>query len=619
METVDKRAVVDCKPGIWVTFAVLVGVLLVSGVAAISASMIPFEILLAKVRSLSASGVGSFFGHDFYHAMQVRLRLIGGANMIAATILFLLRSWIVQWGERVATDFSVLYRDFRTNAKSVGFANWIMLAGLVLFAGILRVSYLSHLSQLMRYDEAYTFVQYSSRPFYAALSFYNFPNNHLFHTLLVRISYLLFGSEPWALRIPALVAGLLLVPATYAAARSLFRGGAMLAAGLVAASAILIDYSTNARGYTILCLFFILLIAIVAYAARHDNWGAWLLAGIVSAVGFYTIPIMLYPFGGILTWLVLSAMVGDLRLKVPTVLRRISVVAGIAGLLTFELYSPVFAVSGPRAVFFNQWVVPIPIRVFLRHLAPSLASTWHDWTGDLPLGLSWLLVAGFVICLFFNRRCSYFRIPLALAMIAWIVPVVAAQRVVPFERVWLFALPLFFMTAAAGLEFVAEPLFERFRWRSGMTLIALAISFYAGVRTEHRMSVALSNHRDGLSALASFLKGLLQPGDSLIAATPSDAPILYYFYRLGVPYSYVNSLGPGNMYLVVNRSEGDTLKSILEEKHLPPQLAQSAKLISQFESTLLYEIVPPSHTSGTDRKTARQVLRRSSTGPGLTS
>ena len=110
------------------------------------------------------------------------------------------------------------------------------------------------LFQPIRYDEAATWIDYASQPLAQALSDYRFPNNHLFHTLLVHVSAALFGDSPWALRIPAFVAGVLVVPLVWAVGRALYSQSAgLISAALAATSASLTLYSTNARGYTMLC------------------------------------------------------------------------------------------------------------------------------------------------------------------------------------------------------------------------------------------------------------------------------------------------------------------------------------------------------------------------------
>jgi hypothetical protein len=593
--------------------AMLFSALLLAGVTSLSASLIPFSMLLARVRSVSDSGQGSFFSPEFYRTMQMRLRLIGIANLAAGIALFWFRRRMVEWARRVFSDALILARDFCLAASSLPAIDRLALACLTLFAAVLRIPFLS---QPMRYDEAITYLEYSSRPFYVALSFYNMPNNHLFHTLLVRLAYLALGNHPWALRLPAFLAGLYLVPATYAAARSLYRNsGALLAAALVASSSILIEYSTNARGYGIVCLLFMMMIPASAYALRHRNWAAWLLLAAVSALGFYTIPIMLYPFGGVVVWLLISILIGDAKQDARedahsdarTALTGLFVACVLTMLLAGELYSPVLAVSGPKALFANKWVAPSPFFLLISKLPASLASTWRDWNRDLPMWLTILLASGFAISLLWHRRIGRQRLPLTLALLLWVSPLVFMQRVIPFERVWLFALPLYFIGAAAGLAIALEPLFERLHLRHATALVAAGLALFAGLRVErggsvYLSSVYLSNESRGIPTLGTWLKGQLHPGDVIVAVPPSDGPLHYYLQNEGVPAAHLASHsgspdgpGPHRRFVVVNQASGDTVERVCETAHAPLPNGD-AKLLVQFESAALYEIpLVPEH------------------------
>src|SRR5947207_15045799 len=150
----------------------------------------------------------------------------------------------------------------RVNASGdrVEFAYLSALCAIFAVGVVVRVCLLS---QPMRNDEALTFLYYSSKPLSMALSDYSLPNNHLFHTFLVRLAYLLLGNEPWSLRLPAFIAGTLLIPAAYLLAHRLYnRHAALLSAALVACSSILIEFTTNARGYTLICLITLLVFAL---------------------------------------------------------------------------------------------------------------------------------------------------------------------------------------------------------------------------------------------------------------------------------------------------------------------------------------------------------------------
>ncbi|MGA9977333.1 MAG: glycosyltransferase family 39 protein [Candidatus Sulfotelmatobacter sp.] len=622
------------KPALKILCDVLITGLLLAGLASLVASLVPFSVLLARVRSVSDSGQGTFFSPQFYHAMQTRLRLIGIANLAAGIILLGLRRQMYRWARRVLSNALILARDFCLAAHSLPVMDRLALAGLTFFAAALRIRFLS---QPMRYDEAITYLEYSSRPFYVALSFYNMPNNHLFHTLLVRLAYLALGNHPWALRLPALLAGLCLVPATYAAARSLCHngrsdtGGALFAPALVASSSMLIEYSTNARGYEIVCLLFMMMIPAGAYALRHRNWAAWSLLAVVSALGFYTIPIMLYPFGGVVLWLLFSITTGDaeqedahddaqgntregeqgtVQSDSRSALAALFVAIVLTMLLTGELYSPVLAVSGPKALFANKWVSASPFPVFLHQLPASLVSTWRGWNRDLPTWLVAVLAVGFVISFvipvllqLLHRKVRSQRVPLALALLFCVGPLLLLQRVIPFERVWLFALPLYFICAAGGLAMALEPIFHRLHLRHAMALIALIVALFVGLRVERSGSVYLNNESRGMPALAAWLKGQLHSGDAIIAVPPSDGPLRYYLQREAVPTSYLNSsiggrgAGVHRRLVVVNEALGDTVEQVCETAGHPHQPRWDAKLVVQFESAALYEVpfVPQDH------------------------
>ena len=382
------------------------------------------------------------------------------------------------------------------------------------------------------------------------------------------------------------------MPATYIAARSLYRsGGALLAAGLVASSSVLIEYSTNARGYVMVCVAFMLVIPLAAYALRNWNWAAWLCFAVVAALGFYAIPIMLYPFGGVIVWLVLSASIGETPVQFRDAIIAILFSACVTMLLTFELYSPVLAVSGPMLLIANKWVTGSPFRIFLHGLPLSLASTWREWNRSVPLWLSLILAVGFFISLYKHRDSSRFRIPLVAALVFWTVLLLFMQRVVPFERVWLFALPLYSLAAAAGVAIALEYLIKREQLYGAMALIAVAVSAFVGFRVVSSRSAYLANDCRGLDAIAKYLKTELKPGDSVAVDLPSDIPLYYYFQKEGLAASWINAQYPGRKLVVVNNSAGDTVTKVLEVTKLAGDAAR-ARFVIKYDPISLYEVVP---------------------------
>ncbi|MCX6067597.1 MAG: glycosyltransferase family 39 protein [Chloroflexi bacterium] len=135
------------------------------------------------------------------------------------------------------------------------------------------------LNKPVEYDEAYTVVEFSSRSWWAVISDYSLPNNHILHSLLVRASLLSFGQHAWSIRLPALLAGLGMIVAAYFLGKALYsRETGLVAAALVAYFPEMLRFSTTARGYTLVGLFSLLIFWLAQRAVRQpgpriSGWG----------------------------------------------------------------------------------------------------------------------------------------------------------------------------------------------------------------------------------------------------------------------------------------------------------------------------------------------------------
>ena len=464
----------------------------------------------------------------------------------------------------------------RRPLASVGAFELGALIALVVIAIALRGLYLN---QPMRYDEAFTYTNTAAKGLRYTISTYHAPNNHIFHTALVRVSAGLFGNEPWALRLPAFTAGALLVPATYVAGRLLYgRVGALLAAALVAALAELVVFSTDARGYTMVSLAFLLLIVLgcrLKRSAGPREWGAF---AAVAAFGMWTVPTMLYPLGAVSLWLALSAAANDTAPRRAPFARDLVVALLAAGLLTVMLYAPVLLGPGPRALVGNQYVTPDSTEGFLTGLRTMPRRLWEDWMLGVPGWERPLLAAGFVAGLAFHRRVARDRIPLALVTIVWCLALLCVTRRVPGVRIWLFLLPLAALPTGAGLSLLVAQLPERRRELAAAALsvtIALATAVHA-VRTSAVFEPTLGDRATFRDAplVAAYLRENLVPGDRVLTDLPSDAPLEYYLDRGGVPRSYLawssmrhtaqaRLAGSERLVAVVNPQTWQSLESVL--------------------------------------------------------
>ena len=162
------------------------------------------------------------------------------------------------------------------------------------------------------------------------------------------MSTALLGGDPWAIRLPAFLAGVLLVPGSYLGARVVFRSGGLLAAGLAAASSYLVLFSTNARGYSMLALLTLALVVLTPYVVRTQSLFGALLCALLAAVGLYTIPVMLFPMAMLLLWaLALAYPDGGWRQVWRIGWLATGLVTICAG-VTLMLYAPVLVMTEER-------------------------------------------------------------------------------------------------------------------------------------------------------------------------------------------------------------------------------------------------------------------------------
>ena len=289
---------------------------------------------------------------------------------------------------------------------------FIILGAIMLIGFLLRII---DLNQSIAYDEAYTFIHFASRPFKHMLADYSAPNNHIFHTILVGIAYRLFGGQPWALRLPAFLAGMLMIPAMYLTARRFFsQFQALAAAGLVAVIPLFINYSVNGRGYTLLVLFALLLANFGGLLVVRPGKLALIAFILTAALGFYTIPIFLYPMAGISLWVAVSYLFTDQPRQDK--LRKLGIFLGaclLAGLLTAVLYSPViFFGSGLSSIIGNEIVKSLSWSTFVENLDPRLLKAWNKWMIGVNPAIEYLFLGGFFISILFFRKVSNQKLPL---------------------------------------------------------------------------------------------------------------------------------------------------------------------------------------------------------------
>ncbi|MCX8509749.1 MAG: glycosyltransferase family 39 protein [Rhodobacteraceae bacterium] len=138
------------------------------------------------------------------------------------------------------------------------------------------------------YDEILTIQTHLTLGWGEMLQSYSM-NHHYLHNLAAKLSMSLFGSDPWAIRLPALLFGLGSIAALWLLARDMAgRGIAHAAALLLALSYHHIWFSQNARGYTGLALFSTLALIAFLRGLKRPGGAVWVVFALSMAATIFT-------------------------------------------------------------------------------------------------------------------------------------------------------------------------------------------------------------------------------------------------------------------------------------------------------------------------------------------
>jgi hypothetical protein len=212
-------------------------------------------------------------------------------------------------------------------------------------------------------DEILTHVLVSRLDLAELATSYPSQNQHVLYSLLARVSIVALGDSTAALRVPAVVFGVLGIAATYVLGRELLsRREALAAAALLTVSDVHVWFSQNARGYTALQFFTVLASILLLRALASDRRTTWAAWGVTLALGAWVHLTMLFVVTG-------HALL-VLRRRLPGPTRTAALVARLRGpllglavtaVVTAAVYAPmlgdllaVTAVEG-RSGSVPQW------------------------------------------------------------------------------------------------------------------------------------------------------------------------------------------------------------------------------------------------------------------------
>lgn len=421
------------------------------------------------------------------------------------------------------------------------------------------------MTQVMRYDEALTFREFA-RSFETALTDYWGPNNHILHSLMVRTSTLMFGTDPWAIRIPALVLGIALIVVVYwwiASAAS--RAAGLVAAALMAGSSMMIEYSTMARGYMMQAVAFVVLMEISRRLLEQSTLRRWAIWVLTAVAGFATSPTFAFAFAAVVTWQGLNVVFGrQTETRTRMVWSMLTAVAAI-GVLSFLFYLPAILVTGWEALVDNDYVQPVPPWRLPSAFWDMVVRTTRFILRDGVV--AWAAPVLVVTAIVENRRLFGRFLTPTLALLGP-VPVLAFLQVAPPPRIWLFLWPLYLALVALGLVALVNRLPARAQrpWLTPAASFAIAVAMTLSVLTsgEVLQSREGGTFRDGPAA-AEFFDQVLQPRDRIVVFSHPRVVLEYYLEKRGRDDAQIRSNidEAARLFVVVYHPRPQDLEGVL--------------------------------------------------------
>lgn len=280
----------------------------------------------------------------------------------------------------------------------------------------------------VRYDEAYTYINFTRDWFYSCLVFYPNPNNHILHSFLTNMSDMLpFIPTALVLRLPAITASVLTgFAACFFIKRYYSKRVAVFVVGVVSVLQMTIEYSFQARGYSMIVLFFVIALYSAYGVFCYGDRKYWLLFTVSSILGLYTISSFLYPLLT-LDLLILIFNIKDIRKLI--VYNLIIIIASTI------LYLPIVLNEGIDALINNPFVKSIDRSEVLTRL-PSFFNEVLVSIFSIPgMIIASLVLLAIIYCVINKDKKT---------LVMWGVVLVApilfliGQSVIPFPRTFIY-------------------------------------------------------------------------------------------------------------------------------------------------------------------------------------
>ncbi len=413
-------------------------------------------------------------------------------------------------------------------------------------------------------EEAVAYMSFAAKPIGETISSYALPSNHVFHTLLTKWSTGLFGNNVLALRIPALLAGILTLPLFYLIVRSLFnRYIALMALAMAAGTPCLVEVGALAQGYSITWCCWMLALVFGRHLVRENNMVSAAMLGLCCAFGMWAVPAMLPMAIMVFLWVLFSVLTKYDR----SVGERMGVLGlGVLVFLatTVLLYLPVIMEHGIDQLFHHATEEQYSWKDFSHSYPDRVFDLWV-WIVDTSYW--WVAMLGFIGITHAAYISAKYRTILIATVLA-AVPVTLLRADVGVPHQWAYLLFVFHLGSSIALfyllKFVQDKLLKDFGKRSrtagaaGVLFVGFALP---GMKVVHDRV----QHLPEAAACADHLALALRPADRVCMDPYWEAPVGFHLraHDLAVDALRGRPVADGFQFAVVLKP-GGTAAAVLD-------------------------------------------------------
>jgi hypothetical protein len=399
----------------------------------------------------------------------LRIFLLIMALLFAGLVFFVKKTLIDFLIDETRDDFKQVLQNVMNEIRKLTSTEKAIALFVLFLIAVIRIYYFFKFPVFV--DEAFSYVHFVSKGFLISAFYYPGPNNHIFYSELCVVTDLIFNDPAWVMRMPSILAGLALSAFVFLILKKHVDFQIAILSVIVFSLAEQINfYSTQGRGYILLTLFvFLAAYSLIQVLFQQRKFYLFLFA-ISSVLGFYTLSVFLYPFVCMFLWSLFVAW----RSRDRFMLIKVTGIYLLISILVLILYLPVLLLNPSGVIFGNAWVAS---QDDFYSRFPGYLIRLNDfwWGGRLSLLLSLAALTG-LIWMSLKQVSKWVLASIVLLLIVPLMMIVL-QKVLPFERVWLYYLPVLSLGLSYLIIEIPRLLVPQIKWQSfvGYSIIFSAL------------------------------------------------------------------------------------------------------------------------------------------------